>query len=198
MSCGARLQDDTLIRSLVAETAKDYANLEQRVANRLRELDGSKRDIDQFKTQYDTHDKWIETTAAEHFGEGLVVAVEADGIKEQLRRHQKFAQHQLSAKQTQLDAVRRMANALRDLASNEADRSALEQMMKALQAKWRALSDQSTERERALYDALLAAGKYKDAMAALIDWLRHAQTELSDGLCMLISKLLLHCSLTNI
>ena len=193
MSCGARPQDDTLIRSLVAETAKDYANLEQRVANRMRELEGAKRDIDQFKTLYDALDKWIDATTADHFGEGLVVAVEADGIKEQLRRHQKFAQHQLSAKQTQLDAVRRMANALRDLASSEADRAALEQMMRALQAKWHALSDQSAERERALYDALLAAGKYKDAMAALLEWLRHAQTELLDGLCMHTSYL--HCSI---
>ena len=193
MSCGARPQDDTLIRSLVAETTKDYANFEQRVANRMRELEGAKRDIDQFKTQYDALDKWIEVTAADHFGEGLVVAVEADGIKEQLRRHQKFAQHQLSAKQTQLDTMRRMANALRDLASSEADRAGLEQMMKALQAKWRALSDQSAEREheRALYDALLAAGKYKDAMVALLEWLRHAQTELSDSLCMHTSYL--HC-----
>ena len=186
-----RLQDDTLIRSLVAETTKDHANLEQRVANRMSELEDAKRDIHQFKTQYDALDKWIEATAADHFGEGLMVAVEADGIKEQLRRHQKFAQHQLSAKQTQLDAVRRTANALRDLTSSEADRAALEQMMKALQAKWRALSDQSAERERALYDALLAAGKYKDAMAALLEWLRHAHTELSDGLCMHTSYL--HC-----
>lgn len=171
------------MRSLMAETAKDYANLEHRVVNRMRELEAAKRDIGQFKSQYDALDKWIETTAAEHFGEGLAVAVEADGIKEQLRRHQKFAQQQLSAKQTQLDAVRRMANALRDLASSEADRAALEQLMKALQAKWRALSDKCADRERALYDALLAAGKCKEAMAALLDWLRHAQSELSDGLC---------------
>ena len=124
------------------------------------------------------------------------MAVEADGIKEQLRRHQKFAQHQLSAKQTQLDAVRRMANALRDVATNETDRAALEQTMKALQAKWRALSDQSAERERALYDALLAAGKYKDAMAALLELLRHAQTELSDDLCTYICTYLAHFVLT--
>ena len=64
----------------------------------MRELEGAKRDIDQFKTQYDALDKWIEATAADHFGEGLVVAVEADGIKEQLRRHQKFLQHQLSVR----------------------------------------------------------------------------------------------------
>ncbi|XKL59374.1 hypothetical protein PGB90_000390 [Kerria lacca] len=99
-------------------------------------------------------------------------------IKQRLAKHREF-QRALSGKQATYDLTMRMGKALKEKAP-KTDEPHLKQMMAELKEKWNTVCSKSVDRQRKLEEALLYCGQFKDALEALLEWLKKTEKELSE------------------
>ena len=107
-----------------------------------------------------------------------MIGSDSDRIKQQIQRHKDF-QRMLGAKQPALDHVLRRGKMLKDKAP-KTDTPVLQEMLSQLKAKWNSLCGRSVDRQRALEEALLFSGQFKDALQALLDWLYKVEPTLAE------------------
>lgn len=95
-----------------------------------------------------------------------------------LDKHREF-QKALGAKQPAYDQTMKCGKQLKDKAPKP-DEPVLKQMLQELKSQWTTVCSKAVERQRKLEEALLFSGQFKDAMSALIEWLKKQEANLKE------------------
>lgn len=173
-------QDVILIKNLLISVQHRWERVVSKSAERTRALDHGYKEAREFFDAWSNLIAWLEETE-KNLGsvalEGLG-ADDPDKIKSRLQKHREI-QKELSTKQSTYDSVIRNGKTLKDKAP-KTDEQLLRDMISELKNKWSSVSSQSIERQRQLEEALLFTGQFKDAMLALLDWLRKAEKKLDN------------------
>ncbi|KAF7232072.1 hypothetical protein EG68_08836 [Paragonimus skrjabini miyazakii] len=106
------------------------------------------------------------------------IATRPEAVAHQLAQHREF-QRALGARNIAFDATRRYARHLRDRAP-ACDHAELDDMITELKHLWHTVCSLSLDRHRALEQALLSAGLYKEALQSLGDWLAKVEPQLAE------------------
>ncbi|XP_060518136.1 microtubule-actin cross-linking factor 1 isoform X29 [Cylas formicarius] len=171
-------QDVILIKNLLISVQHRWERVASKSAERTRALDLGYKEAKEFHDSWSGLMNWLDET--EHSLDELradSVGNNPEQIKARLNKHQEF-QRALSAKQATYDNVMKNGKQLKDKAP-KTDEHAIKQMLTDLKNKWTSVCNKSVERQRKLEEALLYSGQFKDAVVALMDWLRKAEKELS-------------------
>ncbi|CAG0912338.1 unnamed protein product [Notodromas monacha] len=170
-------QDVILIKNLLISVQHRWERVVSKSAERTRALDHGYKEAKEF------HDSWMELCAwlddAKSKLDEMTASLgnDPDKIKSLLNRHKDF-QRQLGSKQPAYDTTMKAGRVLKDKAP-KTDHTHLQDMMNELKNKWNAVCTNSVDRQRKLEEALLFSGQFKDAIGALLDWLKKAEKELS-------------------
>lgn len=172
-------QDVILIKNLLISVQHRWERVASKSAERTRALDLGYKEAKEFHDAWSGLMGWLEET------EASLDELAADSasnnpeqIKSRLAKHQDF-QRALSAKQGTYDNVTKTGKQLKDKAP-KADEPVLRQMLADLKNKWTAVCGKSVDRQRKLEEALLYSGQFKDAIAALLQWLKKVHGELAE------------------
>ncbi|XP_066142738.1 microtubule-actin cross-linking factor 1 isoform X44 [Euwallacea fornicatus] len=171
-------QDVILIKNLLISVQHRWERVASKSAERTRALDLGYKEAKEFHEGWSGLMSWLEETE-ENLDENMseLAGNDPEKIKARLTKHHEF-QRALSAKQSTYDLVMKSGKQLKDKAP-KTDEPILKQMLTDLKNKWTSVCNKSVERQRKLEEALLYSGQYKDAAAALLDWLRKSERELS-------------------
>lgn len=171
-------QDVILIKNLLISVQHRWERVASKSAERTRALDLGYKEAKEFHDSWSGLMNWLEETE-QNLDEFMTDAAgnDPEKIKARLSKHHEF-QRALSAKQAIYDATMKNGKQLKDKAP-KTDEPTLRQMLADLKNKWTSVCNKSVERQRKLEEALLYSGQYKDAIAALLDWLKKAERELS-------------------
>lgn len=171
-------QDVILIKNLLVSVQHRWERVASKSAERTRHLDLGYKEAKEFHDGWLGLMNWLEDTEGQ-LDKFIAESVGNDPgtIKNRLQKHQEF-QRNLSAKQGTYDNVMKAGKHLKEKAP-KADEAALKQMLIELKSKWTAVCNKSVERQRKLEEALLYSGQFKDAIAALLQWLKTVERELS-------------------
>ena len=170
-------QDSILIRNELTSAQHRWDKILSRSAERTRHLDVGYKDAKRFAESWGHLVQWLEDHEAK-FDADANVGTDSAKIKQQIQKHKEF-QRALGAKQPALDLVIRRGKMLKDKAP-KSDSPILTEMINQLKTKWNALCGRSVDRQRALEEALLYSGQFKDALQALLDWLCKVEPQLAD------------------
>lgn len=149
-------------------------------AERTRALDHGYKEAREFHEAWSNLMDWL-TTAEKNLDEltqDASVGNDPERIKQRLAKH-RDVQRALSGKQGTYDSTMRMGKALKEKAP-KSDEHPLNKMINELKEKWNMVCTKSVDRQRKLEEALLYSGQFKDAMEALLDWLRKTEKRLTD------------------
>ncbi|KAK9887502.1 hypothetical protein WA026_023054 [Henosepilachna vigintioctopunctata] len=172
-------QDVILIKNLLISVQHRWERVASKSAERTRALDLGYKEAKEFHDSWLTLMNWLEET--EHSLDELLsnaVGNDPEQIKLKLAKHQEF-QRALSGKQATYDTVMKNGKVLKDKAPKN-DEPILKQMLLELKNKWTTVCNKSVDRQRKLEEALLYSGQFKDAIAALMQWLKKVEKELSE------------------
>ncbi|XP_050294632.1 dystonin isoform X32 [Anthonomus grandis grandis] len=171
-------QDVILIKNLLISVQHRWERVASKSAERTRALDLGYKEAKEFHDSWAGLMNWLEDT--EQNLEDLMndtAGNDPEKIKARLAKHTEF-QRALSGKQATYDAVMKSGKNLKDKAP-KFDENTLKQMLQDLKNKWTSVCNKSRERQQKLEEALLYSGQFKDAVAALLEWLKKAEKELS-------------------
>ncbi|CAG9820406.1 unnamed protein product [Phaedon cochleariae] len=171
-------QDVILIKNLLISVQHRWERVASKSAERTRALDLGYKEAKEFHDAWSSLMNWLDDT--EHsLDEFLAETIgnDPDKIKSRLAKHQEF-QKALSGKQGSYDGVMKSGKQLKDKAP-KTDEPTIKHMLTELKSKWNSVCHKSVERQRKLEEALLYSGQFKDAMAALVQWLRKAEKDLA-------------------
>lgn len=172
-------QDVILIKNLLISVQHRWERVASKSAERTRALDLGYKEAKEFHDAWSGLMSWLDET--ETSLDELVsdtVGNDPEKIKSRLAKHQEF-QRALSAKQGTYDNIMKTGKQLKDKAP-KADEPTLKQMLNDLKNKWTSVCNKSVDRQRKLEEALLYSGQFKDAIAALLQWLKKVQKELGE------------------
>ncbi|KAF5301224.1 hypothetical protein FQA39_LY10810 [Lamprigera yunnana] len=171
-------QDVILIKNLLISVQHRWERVASKSAERTRALDLGYKEAKEFHDLWYGLMKWLEETEIS-LDDLLKDAMtnDPDKIKQRLAKHQEF-QRVLSSKQSNYDNTMKMGKLLKEKAP-KTDETIIKQMLVELKNKWTIVCNKSIDRQRKLEEALLYSGQFKDAIAALLQWLKKAKTDLS-------------------
>lgn len=164
-------QDVILIKNLLISVQHRWERVASKSAERTRALDLGYKEAKEFHDSWTGLMNWLDET--EESLDELVsdtATNDPDKIKHRLAKHQEF-QRALSAKQSVYDNTMKTGKQLKDKAPKN-DEPTLKQMLNELKNKWTIVCNKSVDRQRKLEEALLYSGQFKDALAALLQWLK--------------------------
>nr|XP_022907001.1 microtubule-actin cross-linking factor 1 isoform X2 [Onthophagus taurus] len=172
-------QDVILIKNLLISVQHRWERVASKSAERTRALDLGYKESKEFHDMWSGLMSWLEETE-ENLDELLSDSVgnDPERIKERLAKHQEF-QRALSSKQGTYDNTMKTGKLIKDKAP-KSDENTLKQMLIDLKNKWTSVCSKSVDRQRKLEEALLYSGQFKDAIAALLAWLRKVEKDLSE------------------
>lgn len=171
-------QDVILIKNLLISVQHRWERVVSKSAERTRALDIG------YKEAKDLHDSWSELmkwlTEAEDTLDEMAATNgnDPEKIKMMLVKHKEF-QRALAAKQPNYDGTMRLAKAVKEKAP-KSDEQQLKDMMTELKNKWNNVCAKSVDRQRKLEEALLFSGQFKDAVQALLDWLKKVEGSMGE------------------
>lgn len=172
-------QDVILIKNLLISVQHRWERVASKSAERTRALDLGYKEAKEFHDAWAGLMGWLDET--EQNLDDLIsdsVGNNPEQIKSRLAKHQEF-QRALSAKQGTYDNVMKTGKLLKEKAP-KTDEAIIKQMLIDLKNKWTAVCSKSVDRQRKLEEALLYSGQFKDAIAALLQWLKKVEQELSE------------------
>lgn len=172
-------QDVILIKNLLISVQHRWERVASKSAERTRALDLGYKEAKEFHDAWSGLMNWLDETEASL--DELVadnIGNDPEKIKSRIAKHQEF-QRALSAKQSTYDNIIKTGKQLKDKAPKP-DEPVLKQMLNDLKNKWTSVCNKSVDRQRKLEEALLYSGQFKDAIAALLQWLKKAQKELAE------------------
>nr|CAI5837429.1 unnamed protein product [Callosobruchus analis] len=171
-------QDVILIKNLLISVQHRWERVASKSAERTRALDLGYKEAKEFHDSWVGLMNWLDETE-QSLDELLAETVgnDPEKIKSRLAKHQEF-QKALSGKQATYDNIMKTGKHLKDKAP-KTDEATLRQMLSDLKNKWNSVCHKSVERQRKLEEALLYSGQFKDAIAALVQWLQRAEKDLS-------------------
>ena len=171
-------QDVILIKNLLVSVQHRWEKVVSKSAERTRALDYGYKEAKEFHENWEFLCGWLDK-AADDMGEiGAQNKNDPAKIKKEIERHKAF-QKELSAKQPMYDSTMKNGKQLKDKAP-KTDEPVLKQMLTELKEKWLKVCNLSVEKQRKLEEALLFSGQFKDALKALLDWLKDMEYALDD------------------
>ncbi|XP_075219795.1 dystonin-like protein short stop isoform X24 [Lycorma delicatula] len=174
-------QDVILIKNLLISVQHRWERVVSKSAERTRALDHGYKEAREFHDAWSNLMNWLNETEKsldELAAEASSIGNDPERIKARLAKHREF-QRALSGKQATYDATMRAGKTLKEKAP-KTDEPQLRQMMTDLKEKWNSVCAKSVDRQRKLEEALLYCGQFKDALEALLDWLKKTEKELSE------------------
>ncbi|XP_046471832.1 microtubule-actin cross-linking factor 1 isoform X19 [Neodiprion pinetum] len=173
-------QDVILIKNLLISVQHRWERVVSKSAERTRALDHGYKEAREFHDAWSNLMNWLDET------EKTLDEVAADGvggndpekIKSRLNKHREV-QRALSGKQGVYDSTMKNGKTLKDKAP-KSDEAALKELLNELKNKWTTVCGKSVDRQRKLEEALLFSGQFKDAIQALLEWLRKVEKQLSE------------------
>ncbi|XP_072153551.1 microtubule-actin cross-linking factor 1 isoform X29 [Bemisia tabaci] len=174
-------QDVILIKNLLISVQHRWERVVSKSTERTRALDHGYKEAKEFHDAWSSLMNWLNETEQgldDLAREASSMGNNPEQIKQRLAAHREF-QRALSGKQATYDATMRTGKALKDKAP-KTDEPQLRQMMNELKEKWTSVCAKSVDRQRKLEEALLYCGQFKDAIEALMDWLRKTEKQLSE------------------
>lgn len=170
-------QDVILIKNLLISVQHRWERVASKSAERTRALDLGYKEAKEFNDSWAGLMNWLDDTdtSLDKLNADSV-GNDPESIKHRLAQHQEF-QRALSAKQGTYDHVMKTGKQLKDKAP-KSDEATIKHMLVELQNKWTVVCNKSVDRQRKLEEALLYSGQFKDAIAALLQWLKKAEKEL--------------------
>ncbi|XP_050437249.1 dystonin isoform X15 [Adelges cooleyi] len=173
-------QDVILIKNLLISVQHRFERVVSKSAERTRALDHGYKEAREFHEAWSGLMDWLSNTEKnlDELAQDATVGNDPDRIKQRLAKH-RDVQRALSAKQATYDSTMRMGKALKEKAP-KSDEQPLNKMINELKEKWNLVCTKTVDRQRKLEEALLYCGQFKDAMEALLDWLRKAEKRLID------------------
>lgn len=173
-------QDVILIKNLLISVQHRWERVVSKSAERTRALDHGYKEAKEFHDSWANLMNWLTDTEKSlddlTSDEGL--GNNPEKIKTRLAKHQEF-QRALSGKQATYDNTMKAGKHLKDKAP-KTDEPAIKQMLIDLKNKWTAVCSKSIERQRKLEEALLFSGQFKDAVQALLEWLKKVKKTLEE------------------
>ncbi|XP_049879738.1 microtubule-actin cross-linking factor 1 isoform X17 [Pectinophora gossypiella] len=171
-------QDVILIKNLLVSVQHRWERVVAKAAERTRALDHGFKEAKEFSDMWNNMMNWLNDTEKQLDELNSETTVnDPDKIKQRLNKHREF-QKALAAKQPAYDQTMKTGKTLKDKAP-KADEPTLKTMLTDLKSKWTTVCSKAVDRQRKLEEALLYSGQFKDAMSALLDWLRKRERELS-------------------
>ncbi|XP_017784158.1 PREDICTED: dystonin isoform X28 [Nicrophorus vespilloides] len=170
-------QDVILIKNLLISVQHRWERVASKSAERTRALDLGYKEAKEFHDSWSGLMNWLDETEANLDELDDSVGNNPEIIKSRLSKHQEF-QRALSAKQSTYDNTMKIGKTLKEKAPKN-DEPTLKQMLNDLKNKWTAVCNKSVDRQRKLEEALLYSGQFKEAIAALLQWLQMVEKDLS-------------------
>ncbi|CAG0880401.1 unnamed protein product [Darwinula stevensoni] len=173
-------QDVILIKNLLISVQHRWERVVSKSAERTRALDHGYKEAKAFHDAWVDLIQWLDNAQTKLDEITATLGNDPEKIKQLLSKHKEF-QRQLGAKQPAYDNTLKMGRALKDKAP-KGDQSKLQDMLTELKNKWNAVCNHSVDRQviqNKLEEALLFSGQFKEAIGALLDWLKKAEKDLS-------------------
>ena len=171
-------QDVILIKNLLVSVQHRWEKVVSKSAERTRALDYGYKEAKEFHESWDFMCSWLDEAAVKLEDMGTQNKNDPAKIKKEIEKHKEF-QKELSAKQPMYDSTMKNGKSLKDKAP-KTDEPTLKQMLTDLKNKWLNVCNLSVEKQRKLEEALLFSGQFKDALKALMDWLKSMEAGLDD------------------
>ncbi|XP_025411352.1 dystonin isoform X7 [Sipha flava] len=173
-------QDVILIKNLLISVQHRFERVVSKSAERTRALDHGYKEAREFHEAWSSLMEWLITAEKnlDELTQDASIGNDPERIKQRLAKH-RDVQRALSGKQATYDSTMRMGKGLKEKAP-KSDEHQLNKMINELKEKWNMVCTKSVDRQRKLEEALLYCGQFKDAMEALLDWLRKTEKRLTD------------------
>ncbi|KAL1115034.1 hypothetical protein AAG570_007065 [Ranatra chinensis] len=174
-------QDVILIKNLLISVQHRWERVVSKSAERTRALDHGYKEAKEFHDSWSSLMTWLSDTEVVLDEVAVEISAAANDpvrLKQRLNKHRE-TQKALAAKQPQYDATLRAGKVVRDRAP-KSDEAALKAMVAQLKDKWNSVCAKAVDRQRKLEEALLYCGQFKDALEALLDWLKKTNKSLSE------------------
>ncbi|XP_069355685.1 microtubule-actin cross-linking factor 1 isoform X17 [Maniola hyperantus] len=171
-------QDVILIKNLLVSVQHRWERVVSKAAERTRALDHGLKEAKEFNDMWNNLMNWLGETEKQLDQLNSEATVnDPEKIKLRLNKHREF-QKALAAKQPVYDQTSKVGKQLKDKAP-KTDEPVLRNMLTDLKTKWTTVCSKAVDRQRKLEEALLYSGQFKDAMSALLDWLKKQEKQLS-------------------
>ena len=171
-------QDVILIKNLLVSVQHRWEKVVSKSAERTRALDYGYKEAKEFHDSWEFLCGWLDDAAQRLADLDPKNKNDPAKIKKEIERHKEF-QKELSGKQPMYDSTMKNGKALQGKAP-KSDEPVLKQMLQELKDKWLTVCNLSVEKQRKLEEALLFSGQFKDALKALMDWLRDMEASVDD------------------
>ncbi|XP_048001317.1 microtubule-actin cross-linking factor 1-like [Leguminivora glycinivorella] len=171
-------QDVILIKNLLVSVQHRWERVVAKCAERTRALDHGVKEAKEFSDMWNNLMNWLNDTEKQLDELNSETTVnDPEKIKQRLSKHREF-QKALAAKQPVYDQTQKVGKTLKDKAP-KTDEPTLRTMLQDLKTKWTTVCSKAVDRQRKLEEALLYSGQFKDAMSALLEWLKKQQSKLA-------------------
>merc|ERR1719273_2313158 len=171
-------QDVILIKNLLVSVQNRWEKVVSKSAERTRSLDYGFKEAKEFHESWEFLCTWLDEAKLRLDEMGVQSKNDPAKIKKEIERLKDF-QKELSSKQPMYDATMKNGKVLTDKAPKP-DHPILKEMLTELKNKWLTVCNLSVEKQRKLEEALLFSGQFKDALKALMDWLKKIGGDLDD------------------
>ena len=171
-------QDVILIKNLLVSVQHRWEKVVSKSAERTRALDYGYKEAKEFHESWDFMCSWLDDAAVRLQDTSSHNKNDPAKIKKEIDQHKEF-QKELSAKQPMYDSTMKNGKSLQGKAP-KTDGPKINQMLTDLKNKWLNVCNLSVEKQRKLEEALLFSGQFKDALKALMDWLKSMESELDN------------------
>ncbi|XP_045525141.1 dystonin isoform X23 [Pieris brassicae] len=171
-------QDVILIKNLLVSVQHRWERVVSKAAERTRALDHGIKEAKEFNDMWNNLMNWLNDTEQQLDQLNSEANVnDPEKIKQRLTKHREF-QKALASKQPAYDLTSKTGKTLKDKAP-KSDEPVLREKLAELKSKWTTVCSKAVDRQRRLEEALLYSGQFKDAMSALLEWLRKQEKDLS-------------------
>ena len=171
-------QDVILIKNLLVSVQHRWEKVVSKSAERTRALDYGYKEAKEFHDSWEFLCGWLDDAAQRLADLDPKNKNDPAKIKKEIERHKEF-QKELSGKQPMYDSTMKNGKALQGKAP-KSDEPVIKQMLQELKDKWLTVCNLSVEKQRKLEEALLFSGQFKDALKALMDWLKDMEASVDD------------------
>ena len=171
-------QDVILIKNLLVSVQNRWEKVVSKSAERTRALDYGFKEAKEFHESWEFLCTWLDEATVRLEQMGVQNKNDPAKIKREIEKLKEF-QKELSGKQPMYDSTMKNGKVLTDKAPKP-DHPILKEMLTELKNKWLTVCNLSVEKQRKLEEALLISGQFKDALKALMDWLKKIGADLDD------------------
>lgn len=173
-------QDVILIKNLMVSAQHRWDKVAARVSERTRQLDQAFQETKDFNDRFADMCQWIDEKLNWLHEQQTAAANDSNRLQVQLKQHENF-QRELQMREPAYDGAKKSGRILKDHAP-KVEQSQIQDQMNLLQDKWNTLTKFSVERQQALGQALIFAGRFKDAVQQMLDWLAKVEPSLDESL----------------